>query len=661
MPKAVRRRPAASQASQPAPTPPSTSNAESQLPSEASQAPAAAEPSTPAQSQDAIAAPPQTQPSDQSVAPVSKPSQEPVVASTVLQDPPPTPATTQAVPTVDTTSKTPNAANPPPTAAIAADKSASQNAATRTTTNEAVANDESGTRSPKRPREEPAGAVDKSSKPKRPRTSRSTQQAETGGPAPTPTLTNAAAPESDVQPGISTATTTASTAPPQSRLSHLRGSAILTPSPSATPDVIPDPAAEAARSKRKPAARGRKKASDKASGEQGEGSASAKTKKPRATKGKKRQSTGEDGGGDTEASERPRKKRASNATVLPSIERDGEVDPDAADEVELAPKRRGRQKSETPSDAEDQFLDKEHATMGQIAKKHYRRGKISNREKAMRQINWEEVKERNREREREQAMAGSQNQEGGDALDREANGGVVGAAPRMVMVDGVMVIDEETAAVDTNAIADQEAEGLEAVEESDLTTRITTQTWVLQNKRDPELRIRSNRIARWNREDTEKFYRALSLFGTDFGMMEAFFPGVSRKSLKNKYNREDRENPDRVTFALQGKRLDSFEEYLALTNQKEEDFQTTEELNRQLEEERLEQQAAIDKAKAEREEDLRLRALAGVDENGNVVEPGKKKSKKNQSNEEEEVILLGDDDGTMPGDLEFDENGNILN
>lgn len=57
---------------------------------------------------------------------------------------------------------------------------------------------------------------------------------------------------------------------------------------------------------------------------------------------------------------------------------------------------------------------------------------------------------------------------------------------------------------------------------------------------------------RWSAEQTEKFYLALSKCGTDFEMMSIVLweLGKTRAQIKNKFVKEDKENPEKVERAL---------------------------------------------------------------------------------------------------------------
>ncbi|KXS15643.1 hypothetical protein M427DRAFT_98592 [Gonapodya prolifera JEL478] len=61
---------------------------------------------------------------------------------------------------------------------------------------------------------------------------------------------------------------------------------------------------------------------------------------------------------------------------------------------------------------------------------------------------------------------------------------------------------------------------------------------------------RRTKSEKWTDEETEKFYEALSMCGTDFTLAVPLFPGRNQRQLKNKYTREERADPARVAQAL---------------------------------------------------------------------------------------------------------------
>lgn len=67
-------------------------------------------------------------------------------------------------------------------------------------------------------------------------------------------------------------------------------------------------------------------------------------------------------------------------------------------------------------------------------------------------------------------------------------------------------------------------------------------------------RKHTTKRTRWTREETFMFYKALKVCGTDFTLMEKVFFDRERKQLKNKFNKEEKENGELVGEALGSKR-----------------------------------------------------------------------------------------------------------
>ncbi|KAI5191978.1 hypothetical protein NEMIN01_1762 [Nematocida minor] len=56
--------------------------------------------------------------------------------------------------------------------------------------------------------------------------------------------------------------------------------------------------------------------------------------------------------------------------------------------------------------------------------------------------------------------------------------------------------------------------------------------------------------SRWTKEETILFYRALSLCGTDFTLLERVFTDKTRKQIKNKFTNEEKTQPERISQVL---------------------------------------------------------------------------------------------------------------
>ena len=201
-----------------------------------------------------------------------------------------------------------------------------------------------------------------------------------------------------------------------------------------------------------------------------------------------------------------------------------------------------------------------------------RNGKTSEREKKMAEIDWVEVA-RKRHEALEKAAANSQPAPTTDIVETtegptgtaEPPSTTVPAPPegsstvagvRFRIVNGQIIEDEATLTIDRQAQAQAEAltttEPIE--EESDLTTRINRTTWINERRRSP-----ADRVPMWRRKsdpwtevETDRFYDALRMFGTDFMIISKMFAPKTRHQIKTKFVREERLDPARINAALLG-------------------------------------------------------------------------------------------------------------
>ncbi|XP_060192327.1 transcription factor TFIIIB component B'' [Lycium barbarum] len=61
---------------------------------------------------------------------------------------------------------------------------------------------------------------------------------------------------------------------------------------------------------------------------------------------------------------------------------------------------------------------------------------------------------------------------------------------------------------------------------------------------------------RWSKQDTELFYEAVQQFGTDLSLIQQLFPGRTRRQLKLKYKKEEKQNPLGLHDALTNRSKD---------------------------------------------------------------------------------------------------------
>jgi transcription factor TFIIIB component B'' len=415
-----------------------------------------------------------------------------------------------------------------------------------------------------------------------------------------------------------------------------------------------------ARSKRPSTkARGKRKVREPATDDQATDAAqpAEKARKPRKDKGKKRAAAGVEENGDDEPAEaeppRLRKKKRKNQSTEPA------EGGNEGDEGEQQPRHRGRPPREaTPSDAENEQIDESNTLMTSIASRNIRVGRLSEREKKMRTIDWKKVKQDRRLEEMTRSTSDIR-AEADQRLEKDleaANAASNPSGPRYQEIDGVFTLVAGTGVIDREGDADRERDAMVVVDEDDITKHINYRSFMRNNKRFPNEFLLPGQGKRWNFKDTEDFYEALAMCGTDFQRISTLFPGVTRRSVKKKFTREERENPQRIKETLQGQLNPDWDLYLARSGRKESDFVANpKEFWDQLNEEKRIADIEIDKAKAAAEEERRQRRLAGIDSGDEAAvdkenENGKgKKSKKAtkqvtfELGEDEEVVGLVDD------------------
>ncbi|KAI7823872.1 hypothetical protein BC939DRAFT_477036 [Gamsiella multidivaricata] len=128
-------------------------------------------------------------------------------------------------------------------------------------------------------------------------------------------------------------------------------------------------------------------------------------------------------------------------------------------------------------------------------------------------------------------------------------------APQVRVIDGRIELDMDSLTVDHAVVEAVENQGpMEYVEESSSTKFINSASF--------GKKVRSER---WNDEETELFYKALSQWGTDFSIICRLFPSKTRIAVRNKYKREDRYNHSRIEEALSNRAPIDLEQYSQMT------------------------------------------------------------------------------------------------
>ncbi|RKP22119.1 hypothetical protein ROZALSC1DRAFT_26502, partial [Rozella allomycis CSF55] len=112
------------------------------------------------------------------------------------------------------------------------------------------------------------------------------------------------------------------------------------------------------------------------------------------------------------------------------------------------------------------------------------------------------------------------------------------AAPQVKIINGKVVIDQESILVSKKKLHEEPNEIISVVE-GDL--HMTSSSFAKKNSRSD----------RWSKFEDELFYKALNVCGTDFGLMSKLFPYRDRVQLKNKFKKEEKFNPRKINEALQ--------------------------------------------------------------------------------------------------------------
>jgi hypothetical protein len=125
------------------------------------------------------------------------------------------------------------------------------------------------------------------------------------------------------------------------------------------------------------------------------------------------------------------------------------------------------------------------------------------------------------------------------SFDYGSAAGDVPAGPslQMVMVDGKMILNPKTLVVTSEREETEEYE--EVYEKHGSNANLTSASY-------------SNRGAaeRWSIADTRRFYQCLRECGTNFQFIVQLMPGRTRRQVKAKFKKEERERPDLVDQAL---------------------------------------------------------------------------------------------------------------
>ena len=363
---------------------------------------------------------------------------------------------------------------------------------------------------------------------------------------------------------------------------------------------------------------------------------SSKTKKARKS-AKPGPSGGEPGEVESRTTPKESKRRNAKGRSKKTIEdAAAEVVEDVVQGASKDPqKRKARsRRAITPDGADEQIILPSRTTMSDLCTDP-RIGRKSNREKQIDEFEKAELL-RKKQRQLQEIMdqAGPNSGSPGPADSRleqliSRREQVAQNVPGIILVNGQIRIDEDSLHIDRHkaAEAERDAEQLETVEETELTRKINSASFMKREKGGG-----------WNKLLTDRFYQGLRMFGTDFGMISKMFPGRTRHKIKLKFVKEEKENYDKIKAVLLGEQM--LVDLSELERMAGTAFEDPEELEKDLEEDRkrleeeiLAEKEAMDAAKREREAEIAIeRTAAGEIEEQSAKENqrGKQKTRKGE-------------------------------
>lgn len=418
-----------------------------------------------------------------------------------------------------------------------------------------------------------------------------------------------------------------------------------------------------------------------------------KARKPRSDKGVKRGPRGSkqattnseqpDAAADVEGLPTPSATQSPRSTEAQSPPVDDPADDGQEDEENDRPRKKRKRRHRANSEEGDPNVKNTGETMMGELRQDKLTGPISGLESAMRKIDWPKVKhdrhtkdmadlaewekaqkkgadDENEDEERPEDVTndaqtadaeeeGADGQEEGDddgeaAGDEEGDDAGEGPSasahsashPRLRMVNGQIQFDNSTFTRDRHAETQEEAERLaaadaDAIQESDLINQTNQHTFMEHRRKDKrDAMAVKYKPGAWKKEETEKFYAALRMFGTDFGIIARMFPGRTRGQIKAKFQREERANSDIIDDCLNGTHVPmDLDHYAEAAGIEVSDFMNVEDFNAELGREREQEREAMEtKAREKREEAERKRDEARVraDHIGRQREERRKKS-----------------------------------
>lgn len=229
---------------------------------------------------------------------------------------------------------------------------------------------------------------------------------------------------------------------------------------------------------------------------------------------------------------------------------------------------------EIPNDIEDKdsskyLIDENNFTIAELCKKtlpigevsdNFERSKMAYKVKSQRRKELRELRQRARSEFKSLQELNKENEELEKQRRKEAQEELMNAeVPEerfnqtmklKLNADGTIAVDEESTVVDRHRNASLEHAQKKKVDENPFNNLFNNGSYGKNSYTDP-----------WTPDEMVKFYRALSMWGTDFNLISQLFPYRTRRQVKAKFNNEEKKHPLMIELALRSKLPADFEQY----------------------------------------------------------------------------------------------------
>jgi hypothetical protein len=129
-------------------------------------------------------------------------------------------------------------------------------------------------------------------------------------------------------------------------------------------------------------------------------------------------------------------------------------------------------------------------------------------------------------------------------------------APQIQIIDGKLVLNQQSVTIRQPTVNFEQ--DYERITEKEI-RRFTSATYARHSRSD-----------KWTAEETMLFFDGLKQFGSDFTLLSKLFPKRDRRQIRNKFKREEKENPMQIENCLNTRKVIDVEFFTQKSKEKEE-------------------------------------------------------------------------------------------